>query len=135
MLKSRLRDSGRQVPEFEPQTYLHVKDPVALSEVVGEDQPALPIPRLFSDKCVNIYFQEWAPLFPVVHRPTFLTSYQKYVANSDESIHKTSLAHLNLVFSIAALSKGTVVEELEVFESQWKAAIDEIMNDNRLNYA
>ena len=53
---------------------------------------------------VNIFFQEWAPLFPVLHRPTFLKLYEDYTANPDSIDDKHSIAQLNLVFGIAALS-------------------------------
>lgn len=53
---------------------------------------------------VNIFFQEWAPLFPILHRPTFLALYEQYVASPDTMTDKKSIAQLNLVFGIAALS-------------------------------
>lgn len=53
---------------------------------------------------INIFFQEWAPLFPVLHRPTFLGLYEMYVSNPKELTDKKSIAQLNLCFGIAALS-------------------------------
>lgn len=53
---------------------------------------------------INIFFQEWAPLFPVLHRPTFLALYEQYVAGPDTLTDNKSIAKLNLVFGIAALS-------------------------------
>jgi hypothetical protein len=53
---------------------------------------------------INIFFQEWAPLFPVLHRPTFLSLYEQYVASPETMVDKKSIAKLNLVFGIAALS-------------------------------
>ncbi|KXJ91006.1 fungal-specific transcription factor domain-domain-containing protein [Microdochium bolleyi] len=118
MLKSRLRDSGRQVPEFEPLAYLH---------------PLPPIPRLFSDKCVNIYFQEWAPLFPVLHKSTFLRTYEEFIVDGDTIKDNHKLAQLYLVFSIASLSAGTTELELVAScERQWQLAIDEIIMHNSM---
>jgi hypothetical protein len=57
-----------------------------------------------SDQMINIFFQEWAPLFPVLHRPSFLALYEQYVASPDTMVDKKSIAKLNLVFGIAALS-------------------------------
>jgi len=100
--------------------------------------PASPVvfkapPRLVSDQLVNIFFQEWAPLFPVLHRPTFLSLYEKYVADPDAVTDKTAIAQLNLVFGIAALSYGPKASaDLESFEAQWRAAIDTILTDNSL---
>ncbi|KAK5136554.1 hypothetical protein LTR08_002898 [Meristemomyces frigidus] len=90
-------------------------------------------PRLVSDQLVNIFFQEWAPLFPVLHRPTFLALYEKYVADADAVTDKTAIAQLNLVFGIAALSTGTrASDDLESFESQWRTAIDTILTENTM---
>jgi len=47
---------------------------------------------------------EWAPLFPVLHRPTFLKLYEDYTANPEKVEDKQAIAQLNLVFGIAALS-------------------------------
>lgn len=66
--------------------------------------PALP-PRMVSDQLISIYFQEWAPLYPVVHRPAVLTAYDTYVTKSKSLQSEPHLiAQLNLIFSIAALS-------------------------------
>ena len=90
-------------------------------------------PRALSDQLINIFFQEWAPLFPILHRPTFLGLYEKYVADTDSVTDKAEIAQLNLVFGIAALSSGTrTSEDLESFEAQWKATIDEILRDNSM---
>lgn len=53
---------------------------------------------------VNIFFQEWAPLFPIIHRPTFLKLYTEYIADPESLKNPHSIAQLNLVFGIAALS-------------------------------
>ena len=53
---------------------------------------------------INIFFQEWAPLFPVLHRPSFLNIYAEYVANHESVKDRQAIAQLNLVFGIAALS-------------------------------
>ena len=60
--------------------------------------------RMVSDQMINIFFQEWAPLFPVVHRPTVLKAYANYVTEPEGVKDNHSLAILNLIFGIAALS-------------------------------
>lgn len=65
--------------------------------------PSVP-PRLVSDQLINIYFQEWAPLFPALHRPSFLVLYEKYVSNPQTVTDNEAIAQLNLIFAIAALS-------------------------------
>jgi hypothetical protein len=90
-------------------------------------------PRLVSDQLINVYFQEWAPLFPILHRPTFLGLYETYVADFEEVTDKAEIAQLNLVFGIAELSRGTrMSDDLESFELQWKAALDAILKDNSM---
>jgi len=71
------------------------------------DQAVKTPPRLVSDQLINIFFQEWAPLYPVLHRPTILKAYEQYLNNTDSlknDIHV--MAQLNLIFGIAALSSG-----------------------------
>ena len=53
---------------------------------------------------INVYFQEWAPLFPILHRPTFLNMYADYMINPEGIKDQHIIAQLNLIFSIAALS-------------------------------
>ncbi|KAF2015057.1 transcriptional activator protein-like protein acu-15 [Aaosphaeria arxii CBS 175.79] len=88
-------------------------------------------PRLVSDQMVNIFFQEWAPVFPVLHRPTFLTLYEEYVASPDSLTDKKSIAQLNLVFGIAALSSDPRDgQDVESFEAQWQSAVESFLMDN-----
>ena len=77
--------------------------------------PRLP-PRLVSDQMINVYFQEWAPLFPVVHRPTVLKAYTEYVSSPHNIKDNHAIAQLNLIFGIAALSAEvcTLVEQCSV---------------------
>jgi hypothetical protein len=91
-----------------------------------------PPPRLLSDQLVNIFFQEWAPIFPVLHRPTFLHLYEDYTIAPDAITDKRLLAQLHLVFGIAALSNQSHhTEELASIERQWRAALDSfIMTDS-----
>ena len=62
-------------------------------------------PRIVSDQLINIFFQEWAPLYPVVHRPTILKAYEQYLGMSVTLPGEShEMAQLNLIFGIAALS-------------------------------
>ncbi|KAL9592521.1 MAG: hypothetical protein Q9179_006636 [Wetmoreana sp. 5 TL-2023] len=89
-------------------------------------------PRLVSDQMVNIFFQEWAPLFPVLHRPTFLKLYTEYIAEPEVLKDQHSIAQLNLVFGIAALSAESNKQIVESFERQWRDAIELILSENTL---
>src|SRR4051812_10799480 len=63
-------------------------------------------PRMISDLLINGFFQEYHPLFPVLHRPTFLGLYENLV-NQESCSPKFprdnhELAQLYLVFAIAS---------------------------------
>ncbi|KAL9086560.1 MAG: hypothetical protein Q9159_004076 [Coniocarpon cinnabarinum] len=60
--------------------------------------------RLISDQMINVYFQEWAPLLPVLHRPSFLKLYEQFVSNSSAFDDVAELIQLHLVFGISATS-------------------------------
>jgi len=133
--KHKVQESGRSTADVSTDLLL------ASSLTKGSDAsptPASPVvwkapPRLVSDQLVNIFFQEWAPLFPVLHRPTFLDLYEKYVADPEAVTDKTAVAQLNLVFGIATLSSGTRTSvDLESFEIQLRAAIDAILGENTM---
>ena len=62
------------------------------------------VSRLASDQLVNVFFQEWSPLFPILHRPTFLSIYSDYMSDAELAPNAISIAQLNLVFGIAALA-------------------------------
>ena len=99
---------------------------------------------------INIFFQEWAPLFPVIHRPTFLRIYEEYVASPDTMADKKSIAQLNLIFGIAALSSDVCqlyrstthyntneqqsrdAQDTGSYEVQWQAALETFLMDNCL---
>lgn len=61
-------------------------------------------PRVVSDQMVNVFFQEWAPLFPILHRPSFLAVYESYTSSNGASNDHKALAQLHLVFCIAGIS-------------------------------
>jgi len=85
----------------------------SLSDPIAWEAP----PRLESDKMIGVFFQEWAPLFPVLHRPTFLALYQKYIESPETVVDNCSHAQLNLVFGIAALSQGVRLSVSDLQES------------------
>lgn len=69
------------------------------------DQAIKTPPRIVSDQLINIFFQEWAPLYPVVHRPTILKAYEQYLGISGPLPNDSHvMTQLNLIFGVAALS-------------------------------
>ncbi|KAJ5728831.1 uncharacterized protein N7483_003339 [Penicillium malachiteum] len=90
------------------------------------NQPIKTPPRLVSDQLINIFFQEWAPLYPVVHRPSILRAYDLYI-NSVDSLKSNvhMMAQLNLIFGIAALSSNSRTnQDPTFFEENWTGALD-----------
>ncbi|CAK7266715.1 DNA-binding transcription factor cat8 [Sporothrix epigloea] len=89
--------------------------------------------RSFIDRCVNVYFQEWSPLFPILHRPAFLRIYDDFVSNAEKVKSSHKLAQLYLVFAIAALSSDQPdLEEIAACEQQWQCALDAILMENTI---
>jgi hypothetical protein len=66
---------------------------------------------MFSDRCVNVYFQEWAPLFPVLHKPAFLRLYEEFMSNPDQVTDRQQIA---------------------VCENQWRSSLEVVLMDNTL---
>ena len=111
------------------------------------NMPRVP-PRVVSDQLINVFFQEWAPLFPVLHRPTFLKVYADYSADPDALKNPHSVAQLYLVFGTAALaaqvSNGTPLigqsandiqsntDLLPSYEAQWQDALEIVVHHNSL---
>ncbi|KAF2278793.1 C6 transcription factor FacB [Westerdykella ornata] len=131
--KQRVLESGKSCPDVNANALL-----ARSSKPVAQQSPKRTIsykapPRLVSDQMVNIFFQEWAPLFPVLHRPSFLSLYEQYVASPDSMVDKKSVAKLNLVFGIAALSSDPRDgQDVESFEAQWQSAVDSFIMHNDL---
>ncbi|PHH85076.1 hypothetical protein CDD83_927 [Cordyceps sp. RAO-2017] len=132
-LKRKLQEAGKPCNDFNPDAFLHVQGcPPLTTEELGPS-PRLP-PRLFSDRCVNVYFQEWAPLFPVLHKPTFLHAYEEFVASPERVRCNYKLAQLYLVFSIAGLSSAAPdLAQVACCERQWIRALDDLLPDNTMN--
>ncbi|GMG28509.1 unnamed protein product [Aspergillus oryzae var. brunneus] len=95
-------DQGRLPPNVSTKALTASPTPIAASRT---DQVIKTAPRLVSDQLINIFFQEWAPLYPVVHRPTILKAYEQYLSNTETlQGSKHHMAQLNLIFGIAALA-------------------------------
>lgn len=147
----RVQETGRSLPSIRPETFLETETkpspPNRDLSTVSWKAP----PRLVSDQMINIFFQEWAPLFPVLHRPAFLTLYEEFVNSSEPLSDRKALAQLNLVFGIAALANDVSLSAVDVvasrsrahlqspdkslvesFELQWQAALESFVDDTSL---
>ncbi|KAK3716009.1 DNA-binding transcription factor cat8 [Vermiconidia calcicola] len=133
--KHKVQEKGQSTAEINTASLLegNVKSAEDSADPAASEVTWKAPPRLLSDQLINVYFQEWAPLFPVVHRPTFLGLYERYVADPEQITDKAELAQLNLVFGIAALSSGTrSSDDLNSFQQQWKSAVNSILKDNSM---
>ncbi|KAJ5588406.1 hypothetical protein N7537_011084 [Penicillium hordei] len=110
----------------------------ALPTLVVQGVPNQPVktpPRLVSDQLINIFFQEWAPLYPVVHRPTILKAYEQYL-NNYETLQRNPhvMAQLNLIFGIAALSSmSRTNQDPTFFEENWSATLDSFSSETSIS--
>ncbi|KAF5860424.1 hypothetical protein ETB97_001586 [Aspergillus alliaceus] len=125
---SRLMDQGRLPPNVS--TMALTASPAAIS-TSRTDQIIKTAPRLVSDQLINIFFQEWAPLYPVVHRPTILKAYEQYLSNTETlQGSKHDMAQLNLIFGIAALASTTRTnQDPTFFEDNWSPVIESLSGD------
>ncbi|KAI1355255.1 fungal-specific transcription factor domain-containing protein [Xylaria sp. FL0043] len=131
--KRKIQENGKPCGDFNPEAFLHIQGCYPLVAKPPSQSLRVP-PRLFSDRCVNVYFQEWAPLFPVLHKPTFLHLYEDFASDSDKIKNSHKLAQLYLVFSIAALSSEQPdLDQIAACELQWQKALDAVMMDNTMH--
>ncbi|KAH0611070.1 uncharacterized protein H6S33_011497 [Morchella sextelata] len=90
-------------------------------------------PRLLSDHLLVSYFQEYHPLFPVLHRPTFLASYEILVSGDGStatSLPNHAIAQLFLVFAIALQQSEPRNGVEDQVNAQWQQALDAILLDS-----
>ena len=78
----------------------------------------------------DLFFQEWQPLLPILHRPSFLRLYEDYLADPDAGqwhSNKQAIAQLFLIFDIAALSSSPQTKQTTMpYEAQWRKALQSI---------
>ncbi|EAQ92493.1 hypothetical protein CHGG_00728 [Chaetomium globosum CBS 148.51] len=131
-LKRKMQESGKSCSDFNPEAFLHIQGCYPLTAKPSGQTMRIP-PRLFSDRCVNVYFQEWAPLFPVLHKPTFLRVYEEFVADPEKVKNNHKLAQLHLVFGIAALSgEQPDLDQIAACEQQWQRSLEAVLMDNTM---
>lgn len=130
--KRKVQESGKSCTGIDTDTFIKAQG--QLTNVL-EGTPSISSvpPRLFSDRCVNVFFQEWAPLFPVVHRNSFLHLYEEYNTDPDAITDHHTLAQLHLVFGIAGLSGNLPdLRSIAICESAWQRSLDKIWMTNTL---
>ncbi|RMD44595.1 hypothetical protein DV735_g494, partial [Chaetothyriales sp. CBS 134920] len=96
------------------------------SRKAASHHPPRTPPRLQSDQYINLFFQEWQPLLPILHRPSFLRVYEQYLTTPDASKwqNKDAIAQLFLIFEISALSACHEQKtNVPSYEGQWRRAL------------
>ncbi|ODA83717.1 hypothetical protein RJ55_02232 [Drechmeria coniospora] len=133
-LKRKLEETGKPCLDFNPDAFLHVQGCPPLATADDADGSITVPPRLFSDRCVNVFFQEWAPLFPALHKPTFLRVYEEFAADPDKVRCGYKRAQLYLVFSIAGLSfESPDYPQLAACEKQWTDALESLQIESTMD--
>lgn len=104
----------------------------------SEEETAIKPPsRLLADHLVVTYFQEYHSLFPVIHQPTFIRSYERLIKSVESGkpgagLPKHTIAQLFLVFAISAEHTEARETPQESFDSQWQAALNSILMEPTL---
>ncbi|KAL2821265.1 fungal-specific transcription factor domain-containing protein [Aspergillus cavernicola] len=125
---TKFAEQGRLSPETSTKTSTASPTPISYSRA---DQALKTAPRLVSDQLINIFFQEWAPLYPVVHRPTILKAYEHYLSNSESfQGNKHDVVQLNLIFGVAALSATSRTnQDPSLFEENWSPILESLSGE------
>ncbi|KAL4869763.1 hypothetical protein BDV12DRAFT_72067 [Aspergillus spectabilis] len=125
---TKLADQGQLAPGTSTKALTASPAPISHSRL---DQALKTAPRLVSDQLINIFFQEWAPLYPVVHRPTILKAYEQYLSDSESfQGNKHDVAQLNLIFAVAALSATSRTnQDSTLFEENWSPILESLSGD------
>ena len=110
--KAKIQESGKPCSEFKTKAFFATREDDPSTKRPSTHIPSRVPSRMVSDQMINIFFQEWAPLFPVVHRPTMLKVYADYVNDPKDVKDNHSLVQLNLIFGIAALSAEVRMSDL-----------------------
>lgn len=82
------------------------------------------------DYYIAVFFKDWAPLFPVLHKPTYLKMYKDFSAPSKNNEQGYQEALIILVFSIAMLSHQTSESNnLPSYENEWVKALEPVASE------
>ncbi|KAJ5917395.1 Transcription factor [Penicillium verhagenii] len=131
VLTDALLSQGKSTAKLATNALTKLSPPVSRGML---NQPIRTPPRLVSDQLINIFFQEWAPLYPAVHRPTILKAYEQYLNGSDSlrnDVHM--MAQLNLIFGIAALSSSSRTnQDPAFFEENWSTPVDSFSGETSM---
>lgn len=124
--ENKVQEQGRQSPAIASAALLAPVSPQTRSAGHSNNASVAP-PRLLSDQYINLFFQEWQPLLPVLHRQTFLRLYEQFLAEPGARSlqgNKLAIAQLFLIFEIAAHSCSSKARpNTTAYELQWRKAL------------
>ncbi|PHH80148.1 hypothetical protein CDD80_2686 [Ophiocordyceps camponoti-rufipedis] len=123
-LEQALMKLGSQFSNFNAGALLqaHFRTPLASRE---PGQCPLTPPGLLTERYVEIFLRQWAPLFPILNRDTLLRAYNGFVAQPDGVGCSYRVAQLYLVFAIAQLSSESPdLGQVASYERQWTAVME-----------
>ncbi|EPS45152.1 hypothetical protein H072_817 [Dactylellina haptotyla CBS 200.50] len=133
IFKSRMKETSPCDIEFSGNTFFTRKERIVkIFPNRSAANAVKPPPRMISDLLVTAFFQEYHPLFPILHRPKFLSIYENLISCEPDSPEYPreyhEIAQLFLVFSIASSQSETRnTAEHESFTRQWQYALEAIM--------
>lgn len=77
-----------------------------------------------------VFFEQWAPFFPVLHEPTAFGTYREFVNSSGNTKNKHTLAQIYLIFDIAGLScYAPDLQQHSICRKKWQEALNAIAFD------
>ncbi|KAI9802982.1 MAG: hypothetical protein M1825_002215 [Sarcosagium campestre] len=128
IFQRKVRESGKQCPDVKPESF-YASLP-RLATLSSETPRAMRVPpRLVADHLINVYFQEWALLFPIVHRPSVIKLYESFMSDPD-SIGIQHQTLLQLMFAVAAVSnQAKFPQETEILNQRWETGLENISRD------
>lgn len=130
--KHRVQESGKSLLSLDTSAFLNAQ--YKSDDTSGDFSRIASIPpRMFSDRCVNVFFQEWAPLFPVLHKSAFLQLYEDYSMDPEAMTDNHNLAQLHLVFGVAGSSSDSPDrDQIALCDTQWRVALNSVLTENTL---
>ncbi|KAI7771132.1 hypothetical protein LZL87_014205 [Fusarium oxysporum] len=77
-----------------------------------------------------VFFEQWAPFFPVLHEPTAFETYREFVNSSGNTKNKHTLAQIYLIVDIAGLScHAPDLQKHSICKKKWQEALNAIAFD------
>ncbi|EXA30573.1 hypothetical protein FOVG_18060 [Fusarium oxysporum f. sp. pisi HDV247] len=94
------------------------------------EQHQEPLDLQFIQDRFAIFFEQWAPFFPVLHEPTAFGTYREFVNGSGNTKNKHTLAQIYLIVDIAGQScQSPDLQQHSICKKKWQEALNAIAFD------